>query len=115
MVLRSNASLATAGGLNVNAVTLHPGSVLHLDSNNGSGNSAGVLAAANNNDRWGDNAALTLNGAMLDFIGNAAGTTETVGNVNYARGSRIRVARNTVNSTLTLNSLAAAGGNGNTL
>lgn len=122
LVLRSNASLALAGGTSTNALTLHPGSALHLDSLNGTGNSTGTgvvttgsLAVANQLDRLGDNTPLILDGALLDLIGNAAGTTETVGAVSYGRGARIRVARNTVASTLTLSSLTASGGNGHTL
>jgi autotransporter-associated beta strand protein len=114
-VLRSQASLVVGGGLNTNSVVLHPGSALHLDNNNGSGNSAGVLAAANLADRFGDNVNLLLNGALLDYLGSTAGSTETIGNTTYARGSRIRVGRNTANATLTLNSLNAAGGTGHTL
>jgi autotransporter-associated beta strand protein len=113
LILGSNASLATGGGTNVNNVTLHPGSALHLDSANGGGG----IASAASNDRWGDNTALNLNGALVDLVGvNNAATTETVGSVTYSRGARIRVARTgTGTATLTLGSLALSNAVGNTL
>jgi autotransporter-associated beta strand protein len=112
LILRSNASLVAGAG-STNAVTLHPGSALHLDNNNATGG----VAAVNLPDRLADSAPVFLDGALLDLVGNsAAPTTETIGNVSYDRGARIRVARNgTVTATLTVNSLAALPGKGHTL
>jgi hypothetical protein len=113
---RTDATLATAGGGSTNDIVLHPGAALHLDNNN----AGGQFAAANVADRWGDSTPIVLNGALLDLVGRVdATTTETVGDVTFARGARIRVGRNTSGTTgtatLSLASLTAAGGVGNTL
>jgi autotransporter-associated beta strand protein len=115
LVLGSNASFA-AGATNTNAVTLHPGSALHFDNNNGGGTGTASLAPANVTDRWADSAPISLNGGLIDLIGNNNNpSAETVGDVTYSRGARLRVARTgTGTATLTMNNLNGAGP-GNTL
>jgi autotransporter-associated beta strand protein len=115
LVLGSTASFAS-GAANTNVVTLHPGSALHFDNNNGAGTATGSLAAANVTDRWSDNAPIALNGGLIDLIGNNNNpSAETLGDVTYSRGARLRVARaGTGTATLTLNNLLGAGP-GNTL
>ena len=115
--LSGTATLATATG-NTNAVTLNPGSALFFDNVNAAANGAGAFAAANVTDRWHDSAPIGLNGALLNLIGGTdLASSETVGDVTYSRGARIRVARGgttTGTATLTLNNLLG-GGAGNTL
>src|SRR4030095_10551740 len=116
LAIGTDATLATAGGGSTNDIVLHPGAALHLDNNN----VGGQFAAANIADRWGDNTSILLNGALLDLVGRVdQTTTETVGDVTFARGARIRVGRNTTattgTATLTLASLTAAAGKGHTL
>ncbi len=116
LILGSNASLANTAGAPTNALTLHPGATLHFDNLNGGGNSQGALAPANLLNRLSDTVAVTLHGAMLNLLGaNDVASSETVGNVTYSRGARIRVARantgtnTTATATLTINSLLNGG------
>ncbi|RYD85505.1 MAG: hypothetical protein EOP84_02285, partial [Verrucomicrobiaceae bacterium] len=111
--LASNATLQE-GGASTNAVVLHPGSTLHLDNKDGV---AGNMAVGNLADRIADTQAIALNGAMLDLVGRSnTATTESLGDVTFSRGARIRTAREgTGSTTLTLNSLSAVGTKGNTL
>jgi autotransporter-associated beta strand protein len=113
--LSGAASLDNGTG-NVNAVTLHPGSALFLDNNNGAANSLGAFVGANDPERWNDATPIALNGAMINLIGNNNNpSTETVGNVTYGRGARLRAQlTGTGTATLTLNNLLG-GGPGNTL
>jgi autotransporter-associated beta strand protein len=113
--LSGGASLDNGVGGNVNAVTFHPGSALFLDSVNGAATGFG---AANNANRWNDTTPIALNSAGINFLGaNNALTTETVGDVTFSGGSRIRSGRGgtTGTTTLTLANLASAAGKGHTL
>jgi fibronectin-binding autotransporter adhesin len=112
----AGAASLDSGAANVNAVTFHPGSALFLDNNNGAANGAGAFAAANNLNRWNDTTPINLNGAMLNLIGNNNNpSSETVGDVTYSRGARVRAQlTGTGTATLTLNNLLGAGP-GNTL
>lgn len=104
--LRSFGSLADLGP-NINEVKLHPGSRVSLDSND----SSIGMASATVQDRWGDDADLTLDGARLDLVARSEAVTlnETIGDVTFGRGSTLRVARNTNNASsrayLTIGSL----------
>ncbi|WP_075087776.1 autotransporter-associated beta strand repeat-containing protein [Verrucomicrobium spinosum] len=70
-------------------------------------------AAANNGDRIGDSAAVTMNGGTFSFnnTAGAASFTETTGTVNVNRGANtINSTQNTLGtSTLTFSSLARTG------
>ncbi|OYW30557.1 MAG: hypothetical protein B7Z47_03495, partial [Chthoniobacter sp. 12-60-6] len=92
-----------AGTANAYAVNIHPGAVLWLDND-----------AVNLTDRWDDNTAVNLNGGQLYFRARndaAVTSTETVGAVNYSRGSSLRVDRRITNGVaqLTVASLNRAG------
>jgi len=65
-------------------VRLHPGSILRLDNN-----------GANNNDRWANNVAITLDGATLNVVSrnDTGGTVEQVGAVSFSRGATIQINR----------------------
>ncbi len=98
-------SLADATGLaNANALLLHPDSTLQLDN-----------SSAFNANRFGDAAALTLNGSRLILNGrNAASTavTETIGDVTFGWGSQLNLTgsiSNNATATLTVNSLNRSG------
>ncbi|MDB6148679.1 MAG: Autotransporter-associated beta strand repeat protein, partial [Chthoniobacter sp.] len=108
----SGAASLSNGTANVNAVTLNPGSALFFDNANGAANNAGALVAANNTDRFNDTTPINLNGAMLNLIGaNAAASSESVGDVTYSRGARLRsqLTGTGGTATLTLNNLTRAG------
>jgi autotransporter-associated beta strand protein len=103
----ANGSLLANGSTtnNTNAVTLNPGSVLRLDNSN----AFQGVAAANNTNRWGDTAAIALNGAMLEILGqNAGASTETVGAVTFDKGSTVSIKKTGTGGTaiLTVASLA---------
>src|SRR5207249_1049262 len=102
----AGAATLHVGGVATNVVNLHPGSALQFDNNNNVGNGAtGTdFLAQNLGDRWADAAAINLNGALLDLIGNSNNpSSETVGAVTASRGARLRFARNgTGTTTLTL-------------
>jgi autotransporter-associated beta strand protein len=72
-----------AGTANAYAVNLHPGSVLWLDND-----------ATNVTNRWDDATGINLNGGQLQLRARndaAVTSTETVGAINYSRGSSLRV------------------------
>jgi len=72
-----------AGTANAYSVNLHPGSVLWLDND-----------AINVTNRWDNATAINLNGGQLYLRSRndaAVTSTETVGAVNYSRGSSIRL------------------------
>jgi autotransporter-associated beta strand protein len=98
----ANGSFADATGtVNTNAITLQPGSILRFDSTNGFQG----LAAGNNNNRWGDTAAIGLNGSTLELIGQnvaTSATAEVVGAVSFDKGSVISVRRGNATNTATL-------------
>lgn len=107
-------SLST-GAANVNLVTLHPGSGLSFDNVNAAANGQNAFVAANISDRWNDTTPIALNGAFLNLNGaRNAIISETVGDVTFSRGARIRsgrsgTAQDNGSSTLTLTSLTSAG------
>jgi autotransporter-associated beta strand protein len=95
--------LNAAGTANAYAVNLHPGSVLWLDND-----------AVNVTNRWDDATAIDLNGGQLYFRSRndaAVTSTETVGAINYSRGSSVRLDRRLGNgaAALTTPSLNRAG------
>ncbi len=105
------------GASNVNGVTLHPGSALFFDNQNGAANGAADLAGANVANRFNDAMPIALNGAMINLIGaNIAVSSELVGDVTYSRGARLRAQLTGAGgtATLSLNNLFGAGP-GNTL
>lgn len=115
--LSGSSTLANGSG-NTNAVTFHPGSALFFDNNGGAANGTGAFAAANVSNRWDDSTPITLNSAAINYIGATdALSTETVGDVTFSGGSRIRSARSGTTGTtvLTLGNLNAASGPGHTL
>jgi fibronectin-binding autotransporter adhesin len=88
------------GGTSTNALTLHPGASLVLDNNNAV---HGTMTAANVADRIANAQTIGLNGAIIDFVGaNTVASTETLGDITYDRGARLRVAANGVGGTATL-------------
>ncbi len=87
---------------NVNSTfTFQPGSILTFD--NVTTTFQGITAA-NNNNRWGDTAAINLNASTVQLLGQnaAAATTETVGAVSFTGGSVIASKRGNTGNTVTL-------------
>lgn len=90
----------STGSANLYAPVLHPGSILRLQDTNATGVAA---------DRWHDTTAINLNGSQL--LLQSANTallvaTETVGDINFDRGSRIQLStQNTSRVTLTTSAL----------
>lgn len=87
----SGSAANTAGGLNGNTWTLHPGSRLRFD--NGT-----TFTGTGTAGRWQDNAAIALNGTVLDMVGGnsaSAFNSETVGAISVERGSEVVVRRST--------------------
>jgi autotransporter-associated beta strand protein len=77
----SGSFINAAGTGNQNVIVTHPGGVLRFDN------------GTNNNNRWFDSTALTLDGATFSVTGpNNATTTETLGQLDFGRGSRIALA-----------------------
>ncbi len=111
--LASGATLQN-GGTATNVLTLHPGSYLHLDNNAGASVTMGTLNVTN---RIADGQAISLNGAAIELVGNSNNaTTETLGDVTYGAGGRLRVIKNgTGSATLTLASLTAGTAKGSQL
>jgi autotransporter-associated beta strand protein len=90
----------SAGTANLYAPVLYPGSILRLQD----ANATGVAA-----DRWHDTTAISLNSSQLFLqTANAAVlATETVGDINFDRGSRIQLStQSTARMTLTTSALA---------
>ena len=111
--LSGQASLDNGAGANVNAVTLQPGSALFFDNANGAANGAGAFSGTFNiTNRWNDATPIGLNGAMINLIGaNTLASSETVGDVTYSRGARLRAQLTGTGgtATLSLNNLFGAG------
>ncbi|MDB6120930.1 MAG: Autotransporter-associated beta strand repeat protein, partial [Verrucomicrobiaceae bacterium] len=69
------------GSFKNNTILLHPGATLRFEN------------SAANNDRWTDSLAIPLNGATLLSVGlNNAASTETIGGLSFAAGSRVQFA-----------------------
>ncbi|MDZ7618667.1 MAG: autotransporter-associated beta strand repeat-containing protein, partial [Patescibacteria group bacterium] len=106
--LRTAGTLTNGSGGNVNSVITHPGSRIRLDSNDG-----GIgFVASDQTNRWGDNAALFLDGARF-FVGSRNGggaINEVIGDVTFARGSSIMPDKySTVRAYITAASLTRVG------
>ncbi len=87
---------------NVNSTfTFQPGGILTFD--NVTTTFQGITAA-NNNNRWGDTAAINLNASTVQLLGQnaAAATTETVGAVSFTGGSVVASKRGNTGNTVTL-------------
>jgi autotransporter-associated beta strand protein len=98
----SGTAVTTGGITNANAWVFHPGSRLRFDNQTpftGSG-TTGTQAAGTigGNGRWADTAAITLDGAVLDLVGDNtdhAANKEIIGDLTVGRGAEVVVRRNT--------------------
>lgn len=98
----SGTAVTTGGLTNGNTWIFHPNSRIRFDNQTpftGSGTTGGQgTGTIGGGGRWADAVAITLDGAVLDLVGdntNHAANTEIIGDLTFTRGAEVVVRRNT--------------------
>jgi autotransporter-associated beta strand protein len=113
LTLRGDGRVTNDAGAQVNTVNLMPGGNLRLDYNMDVFDSYFISRLENSNlglgsdeDKWGDNQAMTLDGAGLNLINHSGRVnTETVGQITIKGGAGITLERNGGNGQMILKTL----------